>query len=496
MRLRADTTSPKEFIVVAVLSVIAVLTLVYRLQASLDYRFTPLNVECLLSSQGQKRIPELTDECHAQSSRFEVKVLGSSINGKGSFAFPRLLVLNPSSMGVLDIGYKMSVIRVSGGSISDMNLEWTDKQAKAICDKRSCISDILVRLEPEQGTDFIYKIELHAIQDNQGVSIDVQKLQDVKLQFFKYSSKDGTSLFALKFVLVILSIICFIFFTRSLKTVRLQDKLTVQMFTKYLGFLIIFFNFPLFMGNTRTKNIIAIVLMLFESLFFSYLIVFFLIMMPSIANEHSTVITQYNTGWKKIFLLAYFALCFAVKVNDFYQVENSEGRDLTDTKLYYLRLAYSAMTLFAAIFSIIFAIKAFRRTSQLETRNKTLLALILPVTFLASISAIFLGRNPCSQETEILLHIGLFFFIFGLEYFYSKIEDIVDGSQQQTALPHKMEIYSTGKQISADSIGTTEDSREDTESHYHNNKSIDEVKKPVDKHEEEEVSYEIENEDH
>lgn len=493
MRLRSDTLSAAVFAFAATLLTIAGLSLFSRIHSTDDYRFAPVKVECNAALISMNYSRPNHHHCKSNASNFEVRIPADSIDDRASFFFPRIVVPNKKQSASLEIDMKLTVNRIVQGVVSELNLEWKELKVMAQCGVASCRSDIVRHFTPEKDVDFVINIKLTSITDNnQALITDFAGANELSLEFFEYFPRDGHFIAWLKVLLVIVVFIFFRKFNRSLNSVRLQEKLTVQMFTKYLGFLAIFFNLPILLGTSRSKNFFSIIAMLFESLFFSYLVVFFLIITPSIAFEHSTAITQYNTAWKKIFLLAYFSLLLALKATDFHLIETEGGRDLTDSRLNFLRLALSSLTVFWALFTLAFSLLSFRRRSALEMRSKLLLCLTVPAAILAAVA--FISKKPESLFGEALLHVGLSVFVVSLEIFFAKVPEIVDGGQPQVVTNKKLDLISRSTNIQSDSIGTTEDSREDTDGNF-NNQLADDAKKQPHNPEREEVSYEIEREE-
>lgn len=488
MRVKADTLSKGVFLCSTLLVFAAVVSLFFRMRSTEDHRLLAAPVLC---NGCLCNITSSTFEnfCSSSSSKLKVAVPYTSLKSKGSMMVSRIFIPNQNNVRSLTLDVATSITRqfTSSSPPLEMNQKENEK-ITALCTFDDCISDIVHRIEIEDNVNFIIESTIEKALDSQNRPIILSSELNFSMKFFAYSSKDGFILSLFKLCLVILSILFFIKFTRNLKPVRLQEKLTVQMFTKYIGFLAIFFNFPIVIGITRSKNVYAILVMIFESLFFSYLAVFFLIMMPSIAKEHSTAITQYNTAWKKMFLLIYFAIGLASRIKYLQLLESDPGADRSDQLLFYLRASSVCLTAGWIAYVLFFSIVSLRKMSALETRNKVLFWLAFPSSILAGSTCFGFG----SLFGEYALHGGLTLFVVSLEIYFSREVEMLDG-QQPTSGPQKLEILGV-KHNQSDSVGHTEDSREDTEGNFYN-KSLDDVKKVEHQPQEEEVSYEIERED-
>lgn len=483
MRLRADSLSPGIVSLSLCLMALAVASLVLKAKYSEDMRFLPAEIdcgcECNVATLGKAA-------CLGKQGKFEVRLPAALANNfTGGFFFPRIVVPNNSGSMIMDFGVKLATH--PGGTVvpSDQAIDWTNSQIRAICNETECVSDIVHRIFLD-GEDVILKLEIDSAIDNENKQLWTSIEKNSVLRSYFYESRNGFHLSWVKLFLLVISLIFFLRFIKSLRPVRIQDRLTVQMFTKYIGFLAIFFNIPIMMGQTRMKAKIPILIMLTDCLFFSYLAVFFLIMMPSLVKEPSTAITQFNTAWKKLFLLVYFLTGLSLKLNYTYQIESEAGKDRTSLSVHYLRMTYFLLTIFWLVFSLVYGIKGLLKMASLEVRSKVLLLIAIPSSLLAASGSL----ESRSQTTQGVLHIGLTLFVVSLEILFSRIEDVVDGQTQTNSASQQIEILG-GRPLPTDSIGHTEDSREDTEGNFYN-KSIDD-NKPVPPPENEEISYEIEN---
>lgn len=82
-------------------------------------------------------------------------------------------------------------------------------------------------------------------------------------------------------------------------------RISIQLFVKYLGVLQILACLPL-VNELRMHGIsIGVVFSFLESMKDSYMSVFFMIILPAIATEHSSILTTHNRGWKKVLLLIF-----------------------------------------------------------------------------------------------------------------------------------------------------------------------------------------------
>lgn len=398
-------------------------------------------------------------------------------------------------------------------SKKEHELPWVEKEVKFYCSSFGCFSEILHKEEVHQPSRMTYEVTIiQAFRQSSDTTGETAiKDPSILLRNKVYLSVDKPALIVVKLSLLIISGIVYAFFIKSLRGVAIQGKLTIQMFLKYLGFLCILYNVPLCFGLTKTYNILAVILLLFESLFLAYLATFLLIMVPSAATEHSTFVTEHNKTWKKVFLLIFFLIYFNLLFRFFRLLESTGGNPNSDFILKALGLSFLALNILMLVYLGSFFFKSFKRRLSIDPRYNLLL--ILGTAFSLSFIAFEFVLLNSYQNTvaESFKHFILTSFVVCLEYYYSKSKDspidggIAESNQQKNGERNQdqvgnrqLEYTNYSSNFGNDSLQSEETMREkETISEMQPKKQI--VKQAEDKREEqhEEVSYEMEeyNED-
>ena len=344
-------------------------------------------------------------------------------------------------------------------------------------------------------------LSLLSITDAKGKSLSHPSENDLRVGLRTYNTHDKSQIRLVKTISFVMCLIGFIIFTRSLRNERLQDKLTVQMFVKYFGFVINICNLPFFLNSDRTGPI-GVILLFFDSLLYGYLMMFFLIILPSVATEASVFITAHNKGWKKFFLLVSFVVFFSLRVAYFYQYEEEGLARSYSRGVKYLEICQRVLVVYCAVYSTFWTLKILRKWSSLEDRYHTFCALtfgtLIGFFYIHLLSISTLERSPDLTALRTLL---IPTYVFSLEMFFRKIGESGKSSIENMQKPsagqhsnHHIEYANPyAHQVSMEDVKSGDVTQE--------NDSIDlQMKKQAEKdaqhHHEprEEISYELENE--
>ena len=380
--------------------------------------------------------------------------------------------------------------------------QWSIRKTHVFChDKDGCRTSPLAIETVKYNLTLAIKVI--ALYDNDMSMISVVDGDQIVLRFKQYVSTDSSMLVYAKLAMFVTALIFYLRFNKSLAGIKMIDKLPIQMFIKYLGFLVLLYNIPILTGDVRATNIVSFMITLFACMFQAYLTVFLMIILPSTATESSTIATIHNTTWKKIFLLVHLVVNLSMQVNFYLAMETDNGS--TMPRLVVMQGVFTSMNIFAMLYMIIYFVKAVRHRLIVDRRYWPMLTAAIPfvLSYYASLNRPFHERS--GMPSEVCMQLSASLFVVCLMHYFKKTSDSpVDGHSrmQQTSDHHnRIEIANTSSTITHDSLQSQETDRV-------SNKIDDGLDMPVkrltddsadikhhDKHEEE-VSYELEDIEH
>lgn len=174
-------------------------------------------------------------------------------------------------------------------------------------------------------------------------------------------------------------------FLSSFLKAQIIMRLTIQVIAKYLGILSVLSTFPIFRSVYDFHDnffVIGWVLNVFEALLTAYVFVFLLIILPSVALEHSSLVTVHNKGWKKPFLLILAALQVRLKYEYKKSVEgwNKFDAEEVDSANSFLTITFMVNVVvvsFLALYCLWWLLICLYRFKDLEKRYKGFIQLTI-----------------------------------------------------------------------------------------------------------------------
>lgn len=418
-----------------------------------------------------------------------------------------LLGAQVGQQGWLRVGYRFALhtqTKRSEAIASITSQSFGDASAEVYCSSQgqTCLSQELHRLTLSDSED--YRIDIHLIgvfdADANLLPYQAGQLQAV---LRSYNSRDKGGVRWVKAFMCLACLLGTVRLVRSLRASKLKERLSVQMILKYLSFLLLIATLPFFDGYNKSTSAAGIFLLLVESLFISYLSVFFLIILPSVALERSAQPTRQNRCWKQLFLLASFLARFSFR---FLFFRGLEARDAASAAAWLgrIRLFTLGLDLFAAVYCANWLRKSFAAWAALEPRYRgfaILTAPFLPLFWLVSL------LNPVVLDSSSVLLVfkwaALPLYVCLLQLFFAKLHGEAPTLAAPTALSMHPRKGQAGKQnlpySSALQLTTTESQRTEETDRGGAVDSLDFPQQPAQDSREqppqqaEEVSYELEN---
>ena len=407
---------------------------------------------------------------------------------------------------LLTIGYQFALHTQSKESQAIANgasESLTDASAAVVCrsGEQTCLSQELHRIRLAEANDYRIDIRLIGIFDAEANLLPYQPGQ-LQVVLRSYNSRDKDGVRWVKAFMCFACAVGMFRLVRSLRESRLKERLSIQMILKYLSFLLLVATLPFFDAYNKSTSAAGVFLLLVESLFISYLSVFLLIILPSVALERSAQPTRQNRGWKQLFLLANFLSRFGFRLLFFRGLEAERASD-AGPWMDGIRLFTAALDLFSICYCLVWVRKTFRAWGSLEQRYKSFTILTAP--FLPLFCLVNL-LNPVVLDSSSVLVVfkwtSLPLYVCLLQVFFTKLHGEPAGPSAPVALSMQPKKGAGGgKQdipyTSALQLTTTESHRTEETDRGGPVDSLDFPQKHLqdnqDQQQAEEISYELEN---